>query len=115
MEAKWETYRDRTSETPRMAATAHKRVCNSAITDRQARVSACSALAPLRHPQGHIKFGGTASNSAFASDATFSRESDSGHLFLPECFENEMRIQEGAAADKAFERRFAKEPKAYNG
>ena len=69
----------------------------SALTDRQARVSACSALAPLRHPQGHIKFGGTASNSAFASDATFSRESDSGHLFLPECFENGMRIQEGAA------------------
>jgi hypothetical protein len=87
----------------------------SALTDRQARVSACSALAPLRHPQGHIKFGGTASNSAFASDATFSREPDSGHLFLPECFENGMRIQEGAAADKAFERRFAKEPKAYNG
>ena len=69
----------------------------------------------LRHPHGHIKFGGTASNSAFDSDATFSRESDSGHLFLPECFENEMRIQEGAAADKAFERHFAKEPKAYNG
>ena len=33
MEAKWETYRDRTSETPRMAATAHKRVCNKDISN----------------------------------------------------------------------------------